>query len=242
VAALSALSLAAVVSEREALSERLRASRTRLVAAADIERRRLERDLHDGAQQRLVALAAHLNLSSAQARDTPERSPELFASANEELTVAIEELRALAHGIRPPVLERSGLAGAMRDVALTSSVPIDVLEVPTIRLEEGTESTAYFVALEAIANAQKHAGASRIQVGLALRDGILDVEVRDDGVGGAVEREGRGLEGLRDRVEGVGGSFEIESEPDQGTRIAAAIPARSARPPTGTEARPSPAG
>jgi signal transduction histidine kinase len=239
VAALSTLCLAAVVSERKALSARLRASRTRLVAAADIERRRLERDLHDGAQQRLLALAAHLKLSSAQARESPDRSSELFESAYGELMVAIEELRALAHGIRPPVLERSGLAGAMHDVALTSSVPIDLMGVPAVRLEEGTETTAYFVALEAIANAQKHSGAARIQVSLGLRDGMLDVEVRDDGVGGAVERAGRGLEGLRDRVEGVGGRFEVESELDHGTRVLAAIPAN---PPPGTEAPPSPDG
>jgi signal transduction histidine kinase len=224
VAALSTLCLAAVVSEREALAERLRASRTRLVAAADIERRRLERDLHDGAQQRLVAVGAHLHLGAEEARENPARAAELFQSAHAELLVAIDELRALAHGIRPPVLERFGLAGALQSVALTSTVPIDLINVPAVRLDDGIESTAYFVALEAIANAEKHAGASRIRVGFGLTTENLTVNVSDDGTGGAAERPGRGLEGLRDRVEGIGGAFEIHAAPSRGTRIVAVIP------------------
>ncbi len=224
VAALSTLCLAAVVSEREVLAERLRASRTRLVAAGDIERRRLERDLHDGAQQRLVALAAHLSLGAAKASDDPASSPESFRAAHAELLEAIDDVRALAHGIRPPALERFGLAAAIQSIALTSSVPIDVVEVPRVRLEQVVETTAYFVALEAIANAEKHAGASRIRVSCSRAPRALTIEIVDDGGGGAAERPGRGLEGLRDRVEGIGGAFAIDSVAGRGTRIVATIP------------------
>jgi signal transduction histidine kinase len=195
------------------------------VASADIERRRLERDLHDGAQQRLVALAARLNLSAETARDVPARAPQLFEDAREALLAAIEELRVLAHGIRPPVLERSGLAGAVRSVALTSSLPVDVIEDRGGRLAEGVENTAYYVVLEAIANAEKHAVASRVVVRIVHAPAELRVEVVDDGLGTAVERAGRGLEGLRDRVEGIGGTFELESVPERGTRITATVPA-----------------
>jgi signal transduction histidine kinase len=226
VAALSTLSLAAVVSEREGLEDRLRASRARLVAAADIERRRLERDLHDGAQQQLVALAARLNLSADAARGDPTRAPELFTGAHDALQAAIAELRVLAHGIRPPTLERSGLAGAVRSVALSASVPVDIAETGHgARLAESVENTAYFVILEALANAEKHAVASRVLVQIAYAPAQLQVEIEDDGLGGAVERDGRGLEGLRDRVEGIGGTFRFESAAGRGTRVSATLPA-----------------
>jgi signal transduction histidine kinase len=225
VAALSTLSLAAVVSEREALADRLWASRARLVAAADIERRRLERDLHDGAQQRLVAIAARLNLSADTARRAPARAPELFADARDQLQAAIEELRMLAHGIRPPALAHSGLAGAVRNVALTAGLPVDVRETGGRgRPDESVETTAYFVVLESIANAEKHAVASHVRVRIAHARAKLLVEIEDDGLGGAVEREGRGLEGLRDRVEGLGGAFELESVAGRGTRVTAMLP------------------
>lgn len=226
VAALSTLSLAAVVSEREALADRLRASRARLVASADIERHRLERDLHDGAQQRLVALSARLSLSAETARHVPARAPELFEAAHAALQAAIEEVRVLAHGMRPPELERSGLAGAVRSIALTSSVPVDVVEIGGAdRFGDGVGNTAYFVVLEAIANAEKHAVASRVVVRIAHAPAALLVQIDDDGLGGAHEREGRGLEGLRDRVEGIGGEFELVSVPGRGTRVSAKLPA-----------------
>jgi signal transduction histidine kinase len=224
VAALSTLSLAAVVSERELLSRRLRGSRARLVLASDTERRRLERNLHDGAQQRLVALAAHLSLSATEARATPSRAEALFNSAKTELEQAIDELRNLAQGIRPPLLSRSGPASAISFAASSSQVPVELIDGPSVRLDDRAESTAYFVAMEAIANAQKHALASRIQVRFAVKPPRLHLEIADDGIGGATEQQGLGLEGLRDRVEAIGGSFEIDSEPGHGTRIAATIP------------------
>jgi signal transduction histidine kinase len=224
VAAVSTLTLAAVVCERRALAARLRASRARLIGAADTERRRLERNLHDGAQQRLVALAAHLSLGAMEAREQPSRAGALFESAEAELQLAINELRTLAQGIRPPVLSRFGLARAIQSIADTSSIPVEVVDAPATRLDDGVESTAYFITAEAIANAQKYAHASQISVGFKSSPETLAVEVVDDGVGGAVERPGLGLEGLRDRVEGLGGALEIESPVGHGTRIYAAIP------------------
>lgn len=228
VAALSTLSLAAVVSERDELAERLRASRARLVGAGDTARRRLERNLHDGAQQRLVALAAHLGLAAQMARQVPANAGGLFESAQSELVLAIDELRELAHGIHPSVLVDFGLIRALETVCVTSSLPIDV-ELPAARLDAAAESTAYYFALEAIANAQKHAGASSARVHAALKPGILEIEVIDNGVGGAAEHRGRGLQGLRDRVEAIGGRFELESSSGGGTRVAAAIPANPVR-------------
>jgi two-component system, NarL family, sensor histidine kinase FusK len=223
VAALSTLCLAAMVSEREALATRLRGSRARVVELADIERRRLERNLHDGAQQRLVALAAHLHLSAREARQDSARAGPLFESAEAELLLAIDELRALAHGIRPPVLSQFGLAGTIETIVAGSEVPIEVIDFPTERLDERAESTAYFLVMEAITNAQKHAQASRIQIRFAVRNGGVEIEVVDDGVGGAVERPALGLEGLRDRIETAGGRFEIDSAPGRGTRITATV-------------------
>jgi signal transduction histidine kinase len=225
VTAVSTLTLAAVVSERQALSRRLQASRARLIDAADIERRRLERDIHDGTQQRLVALAAHLGLSAEEVREKPWRAEALFESAQAELSVAINELRALAHGIHPPVLSRYGLISAVGTISGTSTVPIDLIDPPTVRLDDGSESTAYFVVAEAVTNAQKYARASRIRVRFELRPGVVAVEITDDGVGGAAEHAGLGLEGLRDRVEGIGGRFEIDSPFGRGTRVYAEIPA-----------------
>ncbi len=223
-ASISTLTLAAVVSEREFLSRRLGASRARLIGAADSERRRLERDLHDGAQQRLVALAAHLGLGAIEAEKEPERAGALFESAQAELQVAIDELRTLAHGLHPSLLSRLGLAGAIHAVADSSSIPVNLVNPPQVRLDQRVETTAYFVAVEAIANAQKHSQASAIRVRFDLGS-LLRVEIADDGIGGAIERPGLGLEGMKDRVEGVGGTLEIDSPPGGGTRIAAVVPA-----------------
>jgi signal transduction histidine kinase len=227
VAAISTLTVAAVVCERRALSGRLRASRARLIGAADTERRRLERNLHDGAQQRLVALAAHLSLGAIEARGEPSHAAALFESAEAELQLAIDELRTLAQGILPPVLSRFGLARAIQSIADTSSIPVEVINAPAVRLDDGIESTAYFITAEAIANAHKHARASLVGVRYEMKPESLGVDVLDDGIGGAVERPGRGLEGLRDRVEGLGGSIQIDSPAGRGTRISAAIPMTS---------------
>jgi signal transduction histidine kinase len=190
-----------------------------------VERRRLERNLHDGAQQRLVALAARLSLSADEAWRTPSKAPELFEAAETELLVAIEELRELAHGIHPPVLREFGLARAVDAVVARSTGSIDVTGLPRERFDDTTEATAYFVVLEAITNAQKYAHASVIRVRANVRSGRLALEVSDDGIGGAAEHVGLGLQGLRDRVEATGGHFTLESERGQGTRIAADLPA-----------------
>jgi signal transduction histidine kinase len=229
VAALSTLTLAAVVAEREALSARLLGSRARAIEIGDIERRRVERNLHDGAQQRLVTLAIHLGASAREAGDDPARAGRLFESAQAELQVAIDELRSLAHGIRPPLLSRFGLAAAVEAIVRGSEVPIDVIGFPTERLDERAESIVYFFAMEALTNAQKHAHATRIQLSFALKPGHLEVEVGDDGVGGASELPRLGLEGLRERVETVGGRFRIDSPAGRGTRVSASIPAVAIR-------------
>jgi signal transduction histidine kinase len=225
VAALSTLLLAAVVSEREAFAAGLSDSRARLVEAGDVERQRLQHNLHDGAQQRLTALAFRLQLDADRAREAPDQAAELFREAEVELSLAIDDLRELARGIHPRVLTRDGLARAIESLAARATVPVELRALPAERLAAGTEATAYYVVAEAITNAQKHADASAVQVRALVIRGELRVEVSDDGVGGAVESAGRGLRGLRDRVEASGGKFALDSVEGRGTGIAAAIPA-----------------
>jgi signal transduction histidine kinase len=223
VAALSTLCLAAVVSERQRYADRLKASRARLVDSTDAERRRIERNLHDGAQQHLTSLAMHLGSAAERVRAYPEEAGALFGQAETQLARAITELRELAHGIHTSVLTDSGLASAMMSVARRSSVPVTFLRLPPTRLDAAVEATAYYVFVEAVANTQKHAHASSVQVSVTVDNGSLHVHVFDDGIGGATE-SGFGLEGLRDRVETVGGTFHVDSVTGQGTRLHAAIP------------------
>jgi signal transduction histidine kinase len=202
-------------------------SRARIVAAGDEERRRIERDLHDGAQQQLVALA--LGLRSAQRRFHGEVSgevDEVLGSAVAELQRAVEQLRELAHGVHPPVLTQSGLATALQTLAAETPVPVTLAQAPTERLPAPIEAAAYFVACEALANAVKHADASRITISAFQRDGCLVIEVADDGVGGADPR-GSGLRGLADRVEAHGGRFRVESRNGDGTRVVGELPCES---------------
>jgi signal transduction histidine kinase len=229
VATISVLCLAAVVSERERFAQRLSASRIRIVEAGDTERRRLEHDLHDGAQQRLTALAVRLGRSAEEAHDDPRRAEQLFEEAGAELSLAIDELRQLARGLHPAVLSRLGLASAVSDVAGRSTVPIRIAALPSERVAPGAEATGYFVFAEAVTNAQKHANAEAITVRCEVLDGELVVEIADDGVGGAVEMAGTGLQGLRDRVEAVGGVFGVDSAPGRGTRVRAVIPLAAGR-------------
>jgi signal transduction histidine kinase len=228
VAVVSTLCLAAVVVERERTAARLAASRMRLVAAADTERRRIEHNLHDGAQQRLTALVVQLKMYAERARESPTIAPGLLDDAGYELTIAIDELRELAHGIHPSALTQLGLAEVLRGVALRSAVPIRLLELPEDRLDATAEATAYFVVAEAVTNARKHARPSFVSVRVGETRGTLRVEVADDGAGGARITPGSGLEGLRDRVEAVGGRLEIASEPGRGTRVLARFPAKPA--------------
>jgi signal transduction histidine kinase len=195
------------------------------VAAADEERRRIERDLHDGAQQRLVALALDLRLAERDlAADDPETSA-VLAAAVDSLQTAVVELRELAHGVYPPILTQSGLAAALHELAARTPIPVAV-DAPPGRFPAEVEATAYFVACEALANAVKHAGASAVTIDVAVEGSKLFVTVADDGAGGA-DPDGRGLRGLADRAEACGGRLWVESPPGGGTRVTGEIPCGS---------------
>ena len=224
VSAATAFCLAAVVAERERFGEGLRASRARLVEASDTERRKIVRNLHDGAQQRLSALAVHLRLA-ADGTPTPKANAELIERAGDELSLAIEELRELAHGLPPALLAKLGLEGAIRSLATRSSVPVTLVALPSLRVDDTAEATAYYVIAEAVTNAQRYSQATSIQISAVVSPHLLDITVSDDGVGGACEVMSSGLQGLRDRVEAIGGSFELASPRGEGTRVRAAIPA-----------------
>jgi signal transduction histidine kinase/uncharacterized protein YhfF len=197
------------------------ASRTRLVHAADEERRRIGRDLHDGAQQRLVALGQWIDLA-ARASD-PEQVARFLAEAREQATEAGRELRELAHGLHPSGLAY-GLGPALRGLGLRSPLPLRVVALPDTRLPEPVEVTIYYLVSEALSNAVKHAAATELQLRVERRGAALVAEVADDGAGGADAGAGRGLSGLRDRVDALGGRLEVESAPGSGTRLRASIP------------------
>jgi signal transduction histidine kinase len=202
----------------------LAASRRRIVAASDETRRRIERNLHDGTQQRLVSLG--LAVRAAEANLPPERvdlRAELSGVA-EGLVAAVEELQELSRGIHPAILSKGGLGPALQALAHRSAIPVDLGIGADVRLAEPIEAAAYFVASEALANAAKHSEASRIDLSLAQRDGSLVLSVRDDGVGGADAGRGSGLVGLTDRVEALGGSIRVSSRPGKGTQITAELP------------------
>jgi signal transduction histidine kinase len=200
------------------------ASRARLVASGDVARRRIEQELHDGAQQRLILLAASLGRAARQARETPARAPALFEEADALLADAIDELRAIAHGIHPALLSDLGLAQAVRSAVRQSPVPVTLVALPSVRFDPLTEATAYYVITETVRNAQRYADASSISVRAIAAPPDLRVEVADDGIGGAREQAGSGLMTLRDRVEATGGTLRIESPAHGGTRVVAAIP------------------
>jgi signal transduction histidine kinase len=207
----------------QAQLEEVRASRQRIVEAGDRERRRVERNLHDGAQQRLATLA----LSLAMLRDRAGADPPMAASLDQttaELKKAISELRELARGIHPAILTEEGLPAAVESLADRSSVPVRLLADFDGRLPEPIEAIAYFVVSESLANVAKYAHASRAQVRLSRQNGTLRVEVVDDGVGGADPSQGTGLRGLEDRVAAVRGTFRVHAPPEGGTRVYAEIP------------------
>jgi PAS domain S-box-containing protein len=211
------------ITERKLHEDELRRSRARLVEASDIERRRLERNLHDGAQQRLVSLSLMLRLAQARVSDQAEQAEHLLGQASDELAQALEELRELARGIHPAVLSDRGLSAALE--ALVSRTPLPVeLELPDDRLPEPVEAAAYYVVSEALANVAKYAEASSVAVSIASVNGHAVVEITDDGVGGADPAKGSGLRGLVDRVEALDGRLLVESPPGAGTRIRVEIP------------------
>jgi signal transduction histidine kinase len=203
----------------------VQASRARIVEAGDAERRRVERNLHDGAQQRLVTLSLALGLLKEQlAQDGDPALAAQVDGLSTELRQALEELRELARGIHPAILTEEGLPAAVTSLADRAPVPVSVEEERVGRVPEAVEATAYFVVAEALTNIAKYALASRASVRL-LRDGDrLQVEVTDDGVGGADIEAGSGLRGLEDRVAALGGRLSVESSPGAGTLVRAEIP------------------
>jgi PAS domain S-box-containing protein len=205
--------------------EELAASRARIVTAGDVERRRLERNLHDGAQQRLVSLALSLRMAQARLESDPAGARELLSGAADELVLALEELRELARGLHPAVLTDRGLRAAVEMLAGRAPVPVEVVEVPDERLPEPVEAAAYYLIAEALTNVSKYAHASAVRVRVSARDAGVLVEVSDDGVGGADPACGSGLRGLSDRVEALGGSLSVVSPAGAGTSLRAEIPA-----------------
>jgi PAS domain S-box-containing protein len=215
--------IATAIANAESRSE-LAASRRRIVAASDEARRQIERDLHDGTQQRLVSLG--LGVRAAAASVPPDRGDlrgELSRIAM-DLTDAVEDLQEISRGIHPAILSKGGLGPALETLANRSTIPVELDVTTDTRLPVAIEVAAYFVASEALANASKHAQASRIEVSLAPRNGSLLLSIRDDGVGGADPTRGSGLVGLTDRVEALGGTIDIDSAPGEGTSLVVTLP------------------
>ena len=212
------------VTERARHEAELRRSRARIVEAASVERRRLERNLHDGAQQRLVSLSLSLRLAQAKVKSDPEQAETQLQAASDELGHALEELRELARGIHPAVLTDRGLEPALQALVLRAPVPVTLAEAPEERLPEPVEAAAYYVVAEALTNVAKYAEASAATVRISRVNGAAVVEVADDGVGGADPGNGSGLRGLADRVEALDGRLEVVSSRGSGTTIRAEIP------------------
>jgi PAS domain S-box-containing protein len=219
------------ISNAEARTE-LTASRARVVAAADETRRRIERDLHDGIQQRLVSLALQ---ARATTRMIPRPSEEIQGELTflaDQLSAAFEELREISRGIHPAILSEAGLGAALKTLARRSAVPVALDLSFDCRLEESVEVATYYIASEALTNAVKHAQASIVELHVDCRGGVLTLEVRDDGIGGADPGGGSGLIGLKDRVEALGGTISVASPPDQGTALRVLLPIDSSAAPT----------
>ena len=210
--------------ELRAKVDELRTSRERMLRIGLEERRRLERDLHDGAQQRLVSMALSIRLARERLRDDPRSAEKLLSSAGDELDAALEELRELARGIHPAVLSDRGLATALEALAHRAPLPVELEGLPSERLPEALELAAYFVVAEALTNVAKYAQASHARVSVEQENGRVVVEVKDDGVGGADPARGTGLRGLADRLGILEGRLEVDSEVGRGTRVTARIP------------------
>jgi PAS domain S-box-containing protein len=203
--------------------EDLSASRARLVKAGDVQRRKLERNLHDGAQQRLVSLALTIRLARRQLETKPEAVAASLEGAANELDLALAELRELARGLHPAALTEQGLGPAI--TAAIQKLPIEVdISVPDVRLPENIEATVYYIVLEALTNVARHAEATQAKVTVQLDDDVLRFEITDDGRGGADPASGTGILGLRDRAEAVGGTLFVISPPGKGTLVTAQLP------------------
>ena len=223
-AAALTLENARLEAELRAKVEEVRASRSRLVQVGLSQRRRLERDLHDGAQQRLVSLALSLRLAQEQLGPDPREAERLLTHSREELDAALRELRELARGIHHAVLSDRGLAAAVEALAHRAPLPVELGDLPPERLPEHVELAVYFVVSEALTNIAKYASARHAKVILTQTNGRLSVEVSDDGVGGAELERGSGLRGLAARLEAIDGRLEVDSEPGRGTTVHATMP------------------
>lgn len=210
--------------ELRANVEELRASRARIVNASDTARRELERNLHDGAQQHLVSMALTLRMAANKIDDDPAAAKQLLAEASDNLAEATTELRELARGIHPAVLTDRGLGAAISALASRSPIPVEIGDIPELRLPAPVESAAYFVAAEALTNVARYANATHASVSVSRQNGVAAIEIVDDGVGGADTNTGTGLRGLQDRVAALDGRLEIVSIPDEGTRVRAEFP------------------
>jgi signal transduction histidine kinase len=202
----------------------LQASRARLIEATDAERRRIERNLHDGTQQRLVSIAMSLGLLESKLPAQATAAKPLVGETRAALALALQELRELTHGINPPLLTERGLPAALDELCRRAALPTQLEVVLDRRLGDQVETAAYFMASEALTNAAKHSHASEIRVAATDDGRQLIVEVTDDGIGGAVSAGGSGLRGLADRVEALGGRFTVSSPPGRGTALRAEIP------------------
>jgi signal transduction histidine kinase len=199
------------------------ASRARIVQASDESRRRIERDLHDGAQQRLISVALGIRLARAGVSD-PDATAQALDACSTDLALALQELRELARGIHPAVLADRGLRPALVSIAERSTTPVEISCGFEDRLPAPHEAALYFTASEAIANAAKHARATLVEVHLERDDQRVSIEIRDDGVGGVDPNRGTGVRGLADRIEALGGSLVVSSTPGSGTSIRAVVP------------------
>jgi signal transduction histidine kinase len=201
-------------------------SRARIVEVGDAARRRIERDLHDGAQARLVSVAMTLGLADSKFTADPAVSQQMLSDARAGLKVAMRELRELSHGIHPVVLTERGLGAALQELVYTAPLPVDLAVRLDDRLPQPVETAAYFVVAEAVANVAKYAAATHVAITVDRVDGRAVVDVHDDGVGGADVARGTGLRGLADRLDAVGGTLAVHSPPGEGTRLTAEIPVR----------------
>jgi signal transduction histidine kinase len=209
-------------------AEQLVRSRRRLVDAHDAERRRLERDIHDGAQQHLVALVVNLRLAQTLASRSPARARAVLDDQVAAIDTAIAALVDLSRGLYPPALTDAGVAAALRELLVTTTVPIEVADHGIGRASHEVEAALYFCAVEAVQNAVKHAGASSVSVDLSRPDGALRLVVRDDGVGFDPSRTpDRGLGNMRDRIDAVGGTWSLRTAPGRGVEVEAVVPVGS---------------
>jgi signal transduction histidine kinase len=216
-----------LLAELRAQLDEVRDSRARILDASVAERRRLERNLHDGAQQRLVTLSLHLRMAQETLHEDPQGAQAMLEGVGEDLKQALEELRELARGLHPAVLTDRGLAPALQSLANRSTFPVAITGVPAIRLPEPVEAALYYVVAESLTNAAKHSRATKGSVELSTTSETVAVEIRDNGSGGASMSSGSGLRGLADRVEALGGELRYQSPAGGGTVIRAELPLRA---------------